>query len=129
MAAEHLHILLVDDNQEILDMLGLMLGRYSFIVSAQSRVGDFISEVRTLAPDLIIMDQNLGWANGCDLCAMIKTDAALQHIPVIMLSAYHKLKEDCLFAGADVFVEKPFEMKTLLTTIKTIANPEKVYWS
>jgi len=76
-----------------------------------------------MQPDLIIMDKNLGWADGCDLCALIKTDRSLQHIPVIMLSAYHKLKEDCLFAGADAFMPKPFGMAELLSNIELLTAP------
>jgi CheY-like chemotaxis protein len=90
---------------------------------SQGRAGDFIHEVRKMRPDIILMDKNLDWADGCDLCAMIKANVDLQHIPVIMFSAYHKLKEDCLFAGADAFVEKPFEMKELLETIHSFTKP------
>jgi CheY-like chemotaxis protein len=116
------HILIVDDNQEILNMITLVPERYLFKFSAQIRVSDFIYE---MWPDPILMDKNLGWADGCDLCALVKTDKELRHIPVIMHSAYHKLKEDCLFAGADAFFEKPFEMTKLLETIHSFAVPEQ----
>jgi DNA-binding response OmpR family regulator len=123
------HILVVDDNQEILDMITLMLGRHDFKVSAKNRAGDFIHEVREMRPDLILMDKNLGWADGCDLCAMIKTDKDLQGIPVIMFSAYHKTKEHCLFSGADAFLQKPFDMKHLLETIQTLTDPGTLHMS
>lgn len=118
-----LHILIVDDNQEVLNMITMMLQLHGFIVSAQNRVADFVHETKAEQPDLILMDKNLGWANGCDLCALVKKDRSLMHIPVIMLSAYHKVKEDCLFAGADAFLEKPFEMKELLLKIELLTAP------
>lgn len=117
-----LHILIVDDNQEILDMLRVMLGRQGYKVSTQSRMGDFTAQVTGLQPDIVLMDMKLGWANGCDLCALVKTNKSLQHIPVIMFSAYHKVKEDCVMAGADSFLEKPFEMGELLGTIEKLTG-------
>jgi len=126
MPATNGHILIVDDNQEMLDIVSLMLVRQAFSVSTQSRVADFIHEVKELHPDLILMDKSLGWADGCDLCALVKTDKDLQQIPVIMFSAYHKLKEDCLFAGADAFVEKPFLMAELLKAINALTTPGQV---
>ena len=99
-----------------------MLERQHFRISTQIRVGDFINELKDMHPDLVLMDKNLGWADGCNLCTLIKTDKDLQYIPVIMFSAYHKLKEDCLFAGADAFFEKPFEMSKLLETIQSLTT-------
>ena len=121
------HTLIVDDNQEILDMISLMLERQEFKISAQSRVGDFIHDIRQMRPDLILMDKNLSWVDCCHLCALIKTDKELQHISVIMFSAYHKLKEDCLVAGADTFFQKPFVVTELLEAIHSFTKPGQVY--
>jgi CheY-like chemotaxis protein len=42
-----------------------------------------VNEVKEMQPDLVVMDKNPGWADGCDRCALIKSDKDLQHIPVI----------------------------------------------
>jgi CheY-like chemotaxis protein len=127
MPAANQHILIVDDNQEILDVIRLMLERHAFKVSTKrnSRVGDFIGEVKNIQPDLVLLDKSLGWADGCDLCMIIKTDKALRHIPVVMFSAYHKIKDDCFFAGADAFLQKPFEMPELLSIIHSLTLPHE----
>jgi CheY-like chemotaxis protein len=127
MAAANKHILVVDDNQEILEMMSLMLGPYAYTVSTQRRVGDFIHEVKNIQPDLIMMDKHLGWADGCNLCTLIKSDDNLQRIPVIMFSAYYNGKQDCLFAGADAFFQKPFEMKELLQLIHAFTTPDALH--
>lgn len=117
-----LHILVVDDSQEILDMLRVMLGNCGYKVSAQIRMGNFAEQVTDLQPDIILMDMKLGWANGCDLCTLLKTNKSLQYIPVIMFSAYNNVKEDCVMAGADAFLEKPFEMGELLHAIEKLTG-------
>lgn len=71
------HILIVDDNQEILNIITLMLERLLFMISTQIRVSDFIYEVREMRPDVILIDKNLGWADGCDLCPVVKTEKEL----------------------------------------------------
>ena len=114
------HILIIDDNLEILDVVTLMLQRQGFKVSAQSRMADFITEVGDISRDLIPIDKQLGWADGCDLCALVKTNKGIQPVPVIMFSAYHKTEDECRSAGADAFFAKPFDMFHLLETIRIV---------
>src|SRR5450432_2903292 len=98
MPAASPHILVIDDNEEILQSLFLMLQRKAFRVSIKSRMQDFKKEVEKLDPNLILLDKTLGWADGCDLCKTIKADKNLLHIPIVMFSAYYKKKEECLEA-------------------------------
>lgn len=114
------HILVIDDNEEILVGLSILLIRKAFKVSTKSKMNNFEKEVKCLSPDLILPDKNLGWADGCDLCKSLKTNGELFNIPVIMISAYYRKREECLKAGANNFLEKPFEFKTLLTMIDTL---------
>ena len=111
------HILIVDDNDEILETVSIMLTRNDYRVTAKNRVENFEQEVRSLSPDLILLDKNLGWVDGCDLCRLIKSISGLSAIPIIMFSAYYKRKEECMEAGANNFLEKPFQMKILLEMI------------
>lgn len=122
MATDRLHILVVDDNEEILNMMQLLLTLHDCKVSTQIRFGNFIHEVKQIMPDCIIIDKHLGWADGADLCAHIKTHTDLQHICVIMLSAYHNFRDSCLFAGADAFIEKPFDLNHLLDTVQQCSH-------
>src|ERR1700738_4959549 len=101
MLTKHPHILVVDDNQDILSTISIILSRKAYRVSSKDRVENFEKTVEELSPDLILLDKNLGWADGCDLCKTIKSNSKLSSIPVIMFSAYYKKKEECLKAGAD----------------------------
>jgi len=118
MPTTQAHILVVDDNEEILSTISIILTRKLYKVTAMRRVEDFAEAVKKLAPDLILLDKNLGWADGCELCKTIKQHSLLAPIPVIMFSAYYKKREECLDAGANEFIEKPFEMLALLQTIE-----------
>lgn len=122
MAAEPAHILVIDDNEEILQSLLLMLERKAYKVSIKKRLHNFEEEVKGLRPNLILLDKMLGWADGCDLCKTLKTDPDLSQIPIIMFSAYYKRKDECLEAGADSFLEKPFEMTELLRIIRSFTE-------
>jgi DNA-binding response OmpR family regulator len=117
MSAAFPHILVIDDNEDILESVAMVLRWNAMRVSTTLRMENFAGEVRTIHPDLILLDKALGWADGCDLCEGLKTDAATRNIRVIMLSAFHHVKEKCLSAGADAFLEKPFDLDELLRLV------------
>ena len=117
MSAAIPHILVIDDNEAILESVAMVLRWNALRVSTISRMDDVAGEVSMIHPDLILLDKALGWADGCDLCAGLKTDVATQHIRVIMLSAFQQVKETCLSAGADAFLEKPFDLNELLDLV------------
>jgi DNA-binding response OmpR family regulator len=122
MLKKYPHILIVDDNEEILSTISIILNRKAYQVSAKDRIENFEQTIEELSPDLILLDKNLGWADGCDLCKTIKSNKRFSAIPVIMFSAYYKKREECMNAGADDFIQKPFEMNELLATIQSFAG-------
>src|ERR1700712_4070316 len=111
------HILVIDDNEEILEILILLFKRKGYLVTAQPMLQDVVKEIKVINPDLILLDKSLGWADGTDLCRAIKKEPLLHSKPVIMFSAYHMKKAECLAAGADDFVEKPFAIAELLNAV------------
>ena len=125
MLKKYPHILIVDDNEEILSTISIILNRKAYQVSAKDRIENFEQTIEELSPDLILLDKHLGWADGCDLCKTIKSNKRFSAIPVIMFSAYYKKREECMNAGANDFIQKPFEMNELLTTIQSFAGYQK----
>ena len=69
------------------------------------------------------MDMLLSGMNGTEICARLKQDPSLSHIPVIMISAHPNAKEICLDAGAEDFISKPFDMKDLLSRVSRFVQP------
>jgi DNA-binding response OmpR family regulator len=125
MLKKYPHILIVDDNEDILSTISIILNRKAYQVSAKDRIENFEQTVEELSPDLILLDKNLGWADGCDLCKSIKSNERLSSIPVIMFSAYYKKREECMNAGANDFIQKPFEINELLNTIQSFAGYQR----
>ena len=116
-------ILLADDDEGIVDALSIILEVNGYAVEATldgSRVTGMLAD----APDLIILDTWMSGIDGRDVCREIKTNPSTSNIPVLMISASHEIRESALNAGADQFMEKPFEMHHLLKTVAALSKKE-----
>jgi DNA-binding response OmpR family regulator len=111
------HIMVIDDNEDILRMLQAMLRHKGYQVSILQDTDTLEASVKDIAPDIILMDMLLSGADGRELCSALKSNAFSQSIPVIMLSAHPQARTECLAAGANYFIEKPFEMADLFNTV------------
>ncbi|MEO5684891.1 MAG: response regulator [Chitinophagaceae bacterium] len=116
------HILVVDDNQDILLTVSFILNKQGYRVSTTTRLDDLDDSIINISPNLILLDKNLGWADGCNVCRTIKQNKKLSGVAVIMFSAYYKKREECLEAGADEFIEKPFKIDNLLRLVRSFVN-------
>jgi DNA-binding response OmpR family regulator len=111
------HILVIDDNEDILFMLKAMLQFKGYKVSMKETAADLESSVRELLPDIILMDMLLSGSDGREVCKYMKSIKAFSNIPIVMISAHPQAKTECLNAGADAFLAKPFEMNDLFDTV------------
>ena len=80
-----------------------------------------VSDLERLSPDLVLMDVRLSTMDGLQLLRRIRAhpEPRIAGIPVLMMSA-EDLRVQCQSAGADGFVEKPFELDALLGAIQHI---------
>jgi CheY-like chemotaxis protein len=118
MSMNKSHILVIDDNEDILVMLQAMLQLKGHKVSVIQSFTEVDKTIERLLPDVILMDMLLSGADGRLLCKHFKATEAFAHIPVIMISAHPDARKECLEAGANFFVEKPFEMEQLLEAVE-----------
>jgi DNA-binding response OmpR family regulator len=119
MATKLAHVLIIDDNEDILFMLQAMLKIKGYKVTVKKTTENIEAVVASLVPDVIIMDMLLSGADGREICKQLKANQQLTIIPVIMISAHPEARPNCLNAGANYFVEKPFEMSEILQTVAT----------
>ena len=109
-------ILITDDDEGVQDIFKLIFERAGYDVSVQ---GDPFSiyENRYTRPDLFLLDRQLSGQDGLNVCRFLKSDDKTKHIPVIIVSASPGIKTMAKEAGADDFIEKPFQMKDLLKVV------------
>jgi DNA-binding response OmpR family regulator len=110
-------ILIAEDDPDILFILDMILNDAGYKVEPLPE-GSSIVEERKDWPDLFILDKEMPVIDGLALCKYLKLQKETKDIPIIMISAYHKLRKKAREAGVDDFIEKPFELKNLLRTIE-----------
>ena len=115
-------ILVADDQPAILDALQQILEWSGYDVVTTSDGQQVLPLIRTEHPDLLLLDVWLSGYDGRDICRQIKHEETLRHMPVLLLSAHGDVQQMVAQASADGFIQKPFQMRTLLKTIDTHSN-------
>jgi len=118
-------ILIVEDNEMNRDMLSRRLARkgYGVLIAVDGEMG--IDVARTNSPDLILMDMSLPVMDGWEATRRMKADDALEHIPVIALTAHAMAddREKAFEAGCDDYDTKPIDLPRLLGKIEALLLP------
>jgi len=113
------HILIVEDEKKIADLLCDYLKKAGFRTSTQDNGNLVISQVKKDSPDLILLDIMLPGKDGMELCREIRQ---VSDIPIIMITA--RVEEiDRLLGlelGADDYICKPFSPREVVARVKTV---------
>ena len=115
-------ILIVEDEDLIAKVLSIRLEGLGYKVFTACDVEEGLSAVKKEKPDLVLLDIGLPRLDGNTLCGLIKTGAATRHTKVIMLTGKRLVgdMENSFTAGADFYVNKPYEWQRLLGHIKQL---------
>ena len=110
-------IMIVEDDEDILFIVALLLKKNRFSVIQVSDCKKAVAVALEWMPDLILFDINLGLCDGRQLCLELKT---VHHFnaPVLLFSANQELVSNLDLYKADAFIQKPFEAKELVNTIR-----------
>jgi CheY-like chemotaxis protein len=113
-------ILFVDDDEFQHRLVGRLLDEADVELHCAPSGTDALKTLRTLRPDLILMDFNLPDISGIDLTRRIKAAAAFENVPVVMVtgSSAKKVVVASVEAGASDFVLKPFDRIRLVNRIE-----------
>ncbi len=120
--ADRPHILIVEDERDLSDLLVYNLKRagYSTATAAGGRAA--LDTVARHAPDLILLDIMIPELSGTEVAARLRAEPASASIPIIMLTAKGEETDQIvgLKVGADDYITKPFSMKVLLARIEAL---------
>lgn len=114
-------ILIADDDPGIRDIFKIILTKAGYDIEIKEDANE-IFENKFSIPDLFLVDKLLSGIDGLDICRYLKSNEQTSHIPVIMVSASPDIGIAATKAGADDFVEKPFELSYLLKVIERNIN-------
>lgn len=117
--------LIVEDHADIRRLIRMTLEFEACEISEAANADEGLELARRLRPDVVFLDWMMpGERSGLDVCRSIKSDSALQHVKVILVSARGS-SVDCeagLRAGADEYLVKPFSPIELLACISEDAG-------
>lgn len=120
-------LIIVDDDRETREMLALALEMEGFEVSQVANGLRLISTLHVDRPDVILLDVNMSWIDGFELCKAIRKNEEFSNIPVLFVSA-RASPEDVkrgLEAGAVDYFTKPVELSRLVARIRQLVVEQK----
>ncbi len=116
-------ILIVEDEEDILELLSAIfgdLGDYGILCARDGEEALRIARVDN--PDIILLDIQLPKMNGHEVCKSVKSDSAMSHTKILMISGmaqnsdWQKAQE----AGADGYIAKPFTSIALVEKVEEL---------
>jgi two-component system phosphate regulon response regulator PhoB len=114
------HILIIEDDTDILNVLELALRFSNFTVSGVSETQDIFETVYKHKPDLVITDYMMPGLNGGQICNLLKSQESTRQLPIILISAYHKMAISLGNFNYDAYVPKPFDVDKLISVINSL---------
>ena len=109
-------ILITDDDEGIQDIFRIIFEKEGYEVEILGEANK-IFENEYNVPHLFLLDRQLSDCDGLNVCKFLKSQASTKNIPVIIVSASPDISKLALQAGANDFIEKPFEKKSLLNIV------------
>lgn len=122
MKKKDIKILLVDDEQDILEIVGYNLSLEGYQIVTASNGREAIVKAKKEQPDLIIMDVMMPEMDGMEFCAQLRANAAFDRIIVCFLTARNEDYSQIagLDSGADDYIAKPVKPRVLISRIKAL---------
>ena len=106
-------ILILDDDKTFTGLLKTVFELEGYQAAVTTRLTDLMPVVRQVRPTLLVMDIHVGQEDTLGALRELKSDEMIKTMPVIMTSGMDR-SDECLNAGADAFILKPFRPTELL---------------
>ena len=117
------HVLCIEDEQEMIDLIHLILSRRGFEVKGANGGKQGLEMIRAEPPDLVLLDLMMPDMDGWEVYQQMKADEATKDIPVIIVTAKAQSIDKVLglhIARVDDYIAKPFSPQELLNSIENV---------
>jgi CheY-like chemotaxis protein len=114
-------ILIADDDKAIVDSITAILDHSGYEVLNVMDGTSVMQAVKAL-PDLILLDIQMPGHDGPTVCRQLKRQASTKDIPIMIVSASMDVQQKAEMAGADDYLEKPFDMDVLQQKVFNLLN-------
>lgn len=111
-------ILIYDDDTEILMLCKLILQTRNYKVETRSTCDNVIADIKSISPDIILMDLWIPTTGGEEAIRQIREDASLKDIPILLFSANDDIEKITESSAANGYVQKPFDIHSFKETIE-----------
>ena len=115
-------ILIVDDDPEMVELLGLALTEAGYSPRAATTGREAIAEAQRLSPDLVILDLLLPDLNGFSVCEDLRRQPGTASVPIIMITGlagrFPRLVG--VEMGVNAYVNKPFQTQELVSCVDVL---------
>lgn len=122
-----LKVVIVDDDRETRELLALALDSEGFEVQSAANGLRLIASLQVGRPDVILLDVNMSWIDGFELCRAVKKNEELAGIPIVFISGRGEpadLRRGREVGGADYFV-KPLDIPRLVDRLRALAEARR----
>ncbi|MEL6302272.1 MAG: ATP-binding protein [Pseudomonadota bacterium] len=122
-----LKILMCDDDEVILEAFAEMFRRRGYKTSRVASGADLIAHLKRSHYDVVVLDLNLNGESGIDVLKQIRgLTSNKADVPVCILSGSWNQRENCLDAGAQLYLTKPCTSQELIDAVESLAANDKV---
>ena len=120
-AIEH-HILVVDDEEDLLELVRYSLAKEGYTVTCAGSGEEAIRFIQQQPPSLVVLDLMLPGIDGLEVCRRLRFDSKTRDIPIIMLTAKSEERDVVvgLERGADDYITKPFSPRVLVARVRSL---------
>lgn len=116
-------IVYIEDDDEMIDLVRLILSRKGYQVIGAIGGQEGLEVIRSLTPDLVLLDLVLPDMDGWDVYQQIRAYKPTQHVPVIVITGKSKEIDKVLglhIAKVNDYISKPFSPQVLLESIENV---------
>ncbi|ATB34506.1 response regulator [Melittangium boletus] len=115
-------VTIVDDDRDTRELLSLALESENFEVNAAANGLRLIASLQLKRPDVILMDVNMSWIDGFELCKAVKKNEVFRDIPIVFISGRgdpEDKRRGKAVGAADYFV-KPLDLVALINRLRQL---------